>query len=1220
MGEKINDKTQIYSSANGFLTIWTYNALTNIYSPGEKIAVQDFLSTGTLDTEGIEAWQTMLKQAIASDSLRNLAGANAYTQTAENGVYITSITTTNLPDTNLIGTLEVYNSGTTKYLRYQTYNVGKIEIWTNYYNGATWGTWNYANGDSSFTFADGLTESGGVVRQGGALTADVEIDLAGFKKAIVGEDSEFSIEILNTGSGLTASLIIGSNVVLSFGNYAITIDSTGLLLSDYPLITNQRALPSNDAALAVGNSVYWTDADTLNMPSTTLVGILECFDHNESGDIALRYTTYITDGQIQVWGRKKTGGSWYDWALLSGGSNSTDAQAIHKTTANEIHSLTAPISILDADELLGENSSGGAWSKIRISFSLIKSTLKTYFDGIYTTLVQLAGRQMLHGVYSLPANPSFTGNVYTLPGSTPYSVYIGSTKYDISTAKTIDISALAEWIGYTHAQRQGQWFIWMYILNGSPTLNASKTSWDILDETAIPIDTAYANDAGSPNIEWILSDEKHAAKRNLLMHKQEHDTDGARWVTGLNTLAVGSGVVNNATNTFSLAGGVIRDEDKYHTISNPQTQCRIGYKNGATNAMLFDSLGTGYCKLNAGVPQYDSSGTLTDIPNLEYGIIWQFATNRYNTPIVHILGQSTYASITAAQLAPLPTLYGLTIAEWKVVNRIIVRSFSGALQWKQTDPLYQTTSGPAVGGGGISTLPASSITFIPAGEIASTNMQSVSEELDTEKYDKTGGPISGDVSIGSNSAGKNEYIYATLGTNSAPALETPNYTLGTGWSYGVETIEKLIDGTGTITPVTQTITAGKTYKVVVTIGSISVSTMSWTLGGVTGSPFTAATTYTEYITASTTGKLIITPVATALRTSITAISVKELTDVTGDLTIEGNLLVGGAIKSIGGVDAMLISKDGNIGLGKVPFSTRKLDILGDFGVSGAGTFGNTTSIIMATGAVYNRGYVNSSSTQASAGVKSTYSPMNIFQGYAWDTSSSKLNSFGIILIPVSASTTYSRLVFIANYINGVSVNADLGGPWSNGNWGFGITTLPTAWLELGAGTANKAPLKLTSGTLATGGNILAGNIEFLNDAFYATITTGLARKTIAFLESPAFTGDITANNVRKKAYQSLTSTSNATPMNINTSANAKATLTENTTITLSNLVDGDEGNIVITQAAGNYTVAISPTPYIINDGAGLVSIEAGAGSITVLSYAYDGSRLLINYGKNYTNS
>src|SRR3989338_11350971 len=81
---------------------------------------------------------------------------------------------------------------------------------------------------------------------------------------------------------------------------------------------------------------------------------------------------------------------------------------------------------------------------------------------------------------------------------------------------------------------------------------------------------------------------------------------------------------------------------------------------------------------------------------------------------------------------------------------------------------------------------------------------------------------------------------------------------------------------------------------------------------------------------------------------------------------------------------------------------------------------------------------------------------------------------------------------------------------SNGNVGIGTTT-PSAILHLkaGAATASTAPLKFSSGALNTTAE--AGAVEFLTDAYYGTITTGAARKTFAFLESPVFTTSITGS-------------------------------------------------------------------------------------------------------------
>ena len=70
--------------------------------------------------------------------------------------------------------------------------------------------------------------------------------------------------------------------------------------------------------------------------------------------------------------------------------------------------------------------------------------------------------------------------------------------------------------------------------------------------------------------------------------------------------------------------------------------------------------------------------------------------------------------------------------------------------------------------------------------------------------------------------------------------------------------------------------------------------------------------------------------------------------------------------------------------------------------------------------------------------------------------------------------------------------------------GFGVS-IPTAQIHIAAGTTSVAPLKFTSGSLLSAPQ--AGAVEFLTDAYYGTITTGSARRTFAFLESPQFTGN-----------------------------------------------------------------------------------------------------------------
>ena len=75
----------------------------------------------------------------------------------------------------------------------------------------------------------------------------------------------------------------------------------------------------------------------------------------------------------------------------------------------------------------------------------------------------------------------------------------------------------------------------------------------------------------------------------------------------------------------------------------------------------------------------------------------------------------------------------------------------------------------------------------------------------------------------------------------------------------------------------------------------------------------------------------------------------------------------------------------------------------------------------------------------------------------------------------------------------------------NGNVGIGLTGA-TALLHLCSGSTTNAPLKFNSGSLLSSPQV--GAVEFLTDAWYGTITTGTARKTFAFLESPQFTGNV----------------------------------------------------------------------------------------------------------------
>ncbi len=150
----------------------------------------------------------------------------------------------------------------------------------------------------------------------------------------------------------------------------------------------------------------------------------------------------------------------------------------------------------------------------------------------------------------------------------------------------------------------------------------------------------------------------------------------------------------------------------------------------------------------------------------------------------------------------------------------------------------------------------------------------------------------------------------------------------------------------------------------------------------------------------------------------------------------------------------------------------------------------------------------------------------------------------------------------------------------------------TITIRAGTTVAGTAPLKFTSGSLLTTAE--AGAVEFLTDAYYGTITTGAARKTFAFLESPTFTtptlGVASATTINK-----VTLTTPATGSTL-TIAEGK-TLTASNTLTFtgtdsSSVAFGAGGTVAYTSS--NLSAFAATTSAEL---AGVISNETGSGAL-----------------------
>jgi len=420
--------------------------------------------------------------------------------------------------------------------------------------------------------------------------------------------------------------------------------------------------------------------------------------------------------------------------LGSGDYTLSQAQSSQPPTLPDIISktgiLVGRIIVLKGDSLATQTDSafsiafaggGGAADATATTKGILKLAGDIAGTADLPTVPALAYKKNYHGVVN-PNSITYLVNNGTRTltvayNGVPYDVYIGGLKYTVSTDLSVQIGT-----------GLGQHFIIFTVSAGNIVLLSSQVVWDILNTTYTPCATIHWDGAT-----MIPGDELHDYRRNLLEHKSQHDSWGAQYVSGFTNAPT-----FNVGNTFSFLGGVIRDEERYHSLSGTLTTARVGYRVTGGATMTFDAIGTDFAKLNAGVIRWDNGGTLTDISNNNYGIFWIYATNRKeSTALVSLVGQGDYASVAAAQAASLPTLAGVSVAEWKLLYRVICKRSGTSIASIQVDPLYNTSTSPAVNGGSPATISAGNVTFTPYGNISSSNTQSAIQELDDEKATKS---------------------------------------------------------------------------------------------------------------------------------------------------------------------------------------------------------------------------------------------------------------------------------------------------------------------------------------------------------------------------------------------------------------------------------------------------------------------------------------------------
>jgi hypothetical protein len=178
--------------------------------------------------------------------------------------------------------------------------------------------------------------------------------------------------------------------------------------------------------------------------------------------------------------------------------------------------------------------------------------------------------------------------------------------------------------------------------------------------------------------------------------------------------------------------------------------------------------------------------------------------------------------------------------------------------------------------------------------------------------------------------------------------------------------------------------------------------------------------------------------------------------------------------------------------------------------------------------------------------------------------------FGTITLPTTTSignVDSNEISYLNGVTSSIQAQLDLKGtadsvngkaPINNPTF-TGTVTLPT-------GTSAAAPLKFVSGALST--NPIAGAVEYDGAKFYITNNSGtVTRNTIAVLESPTFTGTVTAPTFSGTLNGSATSAGSTT--NFTGSLSGDVTGTQTLTAISATTVTGK----ALTSLTTSYTVA-----------------------------------------------
>ena len=284
-----------------------------------------------------------------------------------------------------------------------------------------------------------------------------------------------------------------------------------------------------------------------------------------------------------------------------------------------------------------------------------------------------------------------TTTLQIAPVGASFDVWVQGKRYRKTSAETL----VGDGTDFVIAE--GEWY---FYYNGSGTLVASQTPWDLSQYA--PIAIIYWDATNSKALLGGVFDERHGLVIPWATHEYLHVTRGAQYSSGLGiTVSFDGAGSADSEAEIAIADGVLYDEDlkieiidgagagRFEQELDPIAQIPVLYKSGVNGywreivpgnfPIIYGQVGTGRAEYNN--PNAGGAGVwgLTEVPNADFMDIIIIGTNSYNQPIAAICGQAVYATLgTATAADPLASLdlSNLPFQEVRYLYRLVVQTRS----------------------------------------------------------------------------------------------------------------------------------------------------------------------------------------------------------------------------------------------------------------------------------------------------------------------------------------------------------------------------------------------------------------------------------------------------------------------------------------------------------------------------------------------------------------